>query len=114
MAGTFSFDWQYSTADIGDLPDHPPAEFDWAGYVINGNFLLLSSQVGNNYQSGHLSVYVPIGESFGFYVQTQDNLGGAATLTVSNFTAPVPEPASMLLMAAGLAGLTLMRKRRAD
>jgi hypothetical protein len=122
FAGLYSFNWQYATNDIGDpigdpdngVPPSPPSVFDVAGYTVGGTPYQLSTQGGASAQSGQvLSLNLAAGTHLGFYVETLDNLNGAATFTVSNFTAPVPEPATMVLMAMGLAGLGIARRRRA-
>ena len=98
VAGTFSFDWAFSSTDtLG-------AGYETAGYLKNGQPQLYPNDLGN-ILSGRKSVPVTAGDVFGFYVITQDNLGGSASLTISDFSAPVPEPASVAMMALGLLGL---------
>ena len=97
-AGTFSFNWAYSSTDSGG------AFFDAAGYPKNGQFQL-TDNFGDTSQSGQLSLSVVAGEVIGFHVTTRDNGFGSASLTISNFSAPVPEPASVAMMALGLLGL---------
>ena len=97
-AGTFSFNWAYSSTDsLG-------AAYDLAGYLKNGQFQL-TDDGGSNTQSGLVSLSVAAGDVIGFHVTTLDNYGGSASLTISNFSAPVPEPASVAMMALGLLGL---------
>lgn len=109
-AGTFSFNWVYtSTDDLG-------AFYDPAGYIKNGQ-IQLTDDGGSNNQSGQVSVLVAAGDLIGFHVTTLDNYGGSASLVISNFSAPlpVPEPASVAMMALGLlglAGVCAARRRR--
>lgn len=99
-AGTFSFDWSYNTTDgAGPL-------WDPAGYIKSGQFQLTAND-GASGQSGQVSILVAAGELIGFHVTSEDNFGGNASLTITNFSAPlpVPEPASAAMMALGLLGL---------
>ena len=105
-AGTFSFNWAYTSTDIDGA--------DPAGYLKNGQFQLTVDGGGNS-QSGQLSLLVAAGDVIGFHVKTVDNGFGSASLTISNFSAPVPEPASVAMMALGLLGLAgavAARRRR--
>lgn len=105
--GTFSFDWSYQTADFDGGPVQDPA-----GYFRNGVFKL-SVDGGAFSQSGSFSLGVNAGDVIGFWVATTDNAYGPSQLTISNFSAPVPEPGAAALMALGLAGLVAWRARRA-
>lgn len=75
--------------------------YDPAGYWHSGPFQL-TDEGGGSVQSGDVSIAVAKGDTIGFWVRTKDNLFGNASLTISNFSAPVPEPASLALMALGL------------
>ena len=53
------------------------------------------------------------GDSFGFRIFTVDNLFGRASVTISNFSAPIPEPSTVLslLVLGGLgAGLKYLNR----
>ena len=107
-AGTFSFNWAYYSTDIDG------AVYDPAGFLKNGQFQL-TDDLGANSQSGQFSLLVAAGDVIGFHVTTLDNEAGSASLTISNFSAPVPEPASVAMMALGLlglAGVAAARRRR--
>ena len=99
-AGSFSFSWAFSSHDsIG-------VAYESAGYLKNGQIHQLFPSDASNIPSGsEPSVQVAMNDVIGFYVLTQDNQGGSASLTISNFSAPVPEPASVAMMALGLLGL---------
>jgi hypothetical protein len=57
---------------------------------------------------------VTAGNIFGFRVHTADNLFGDGELTVSSFTAPVPEGSTLSLLALGALGVTVVMRRRAQ
>jgi hypothetical protein len=103
--GIFSFDYVFNTLD-----NFPPfIGYDKAGYLLGAGFYLLTDLDG---VGGSVSVPVHSGELFGFRVITLDNQGEPGILTVTNFSAPVPEPASFWLMATGaLMGVLLARIR---
>lgn len=107
-AATISFDWVYTTADSDLLADA-------AGYVLNGVFYSLNSTTSST-SSGHTTVSVEAGDTFGWYVSSTDELGGRATLALTNVTlssvSAVPEPAPLAGMIGGLAVLGLVARRR--
>ncbi len=108
-SGTFSFHWAYATNDSSGDPMYDPA-----GYWHNGQFQL-TQDGGAISQSGDFSLQVAKGDLIGFHIGTTDNSFGNATMTISNFSAPVPEPASAAVMALGLAvvaGVAVARRRR--
>lgn len=102
-AGTVQFDFSYASFDF------PGA--DYAGYLTGGVFHKLADIDG---QASSVSFAVNAGELFGFRVGTADNTSEPGILTVMNFSAPegaaVPEPASVLMMAAGVAALVVGRR----
>jgi hypothetical protein len=103
--GKVSFDWTYETTDSsGPL-------WDPAGY-FDPEEKRLSNDLGSMSQSGSISFSVNAGDVIGFHIGTLDNGGGNATLTISNFSAPIPEPASMAMMGLGLAAVAGVAARR--
>ncbi|MFM2380367.1 MAG: hypothetical protein RLZZ143_2949 [Cyanobacteriota bacterium] len=105
-AGTVTFDWNYSTADVS-------AFWDTFGYLLNGSFTQVTNNGGGFVQNGTSTFNVLAGDSFGFRVFTRDNLLGRGSVTISNFSAPVPEPSTVLslLVLGGLgAGLKYLKR----
>ena len=101
-AGTVTFDWNYSS---NDSPG-----FDGFGYLLNGSFSFLANSSG---QSGTSTFNVLAGDSFGFRIFTSDNIVGPGIVTISNFSAPIPEPSTVLslLVLGGLgAGLKYLKR----
>ncbi|NCQ98561.1 MAG: PEP-CTERM sorting domain-containing protein [Microcystis aeruginosa L211-101] len=106
-AGTVTFDWNYSTADI----DGP--RWDPFGYLLNGSFTQVTNNGGGVVQNGTSTFNVLAGDSFGFRIFTDDNRLGPGSVTISNFSAPVPEPSTVLslLVLGGLgAGLKYLKR----
>lgn len=100
-AGTWSFDWSYFSSDTGI--------FDSGGYLLNGVYTELANNAGTG-SSGSVSVPVNAGDIIGYRVVSLDGAFGPGTLTVKNFSAPVPAPASLALL--GMGGLVAARRRR--
>jgi hypothetical protein len=100
-SGNFAFDWGTTTVDTGT--------WDSAGYLINGAYTVLAF---NNTSPGGGSVSVPVnaGDIIGFRCFSADGALGRITLTVTNFSGPIPAPASLALL--GLGGLVAGRRRR--
>jgi len=112
-SGTFSFNWAYTTNDSGG-PGGPPLLwpfYDPASYVVNTQTQLTVDE-GLQFQSGSISVLVSQGDVIGFRIDSVDNFAGNATLTITNFMAPIPEPASVALMSLGLLGVAVVAARR--
>ncbi len=104
-AGTVTFDWNYSTND-GPF-------FDRFGYLLNGSFTQVTNNGGGVVQNGTSTFNVLAGDSFGFRIFTRDNSVGPGSVTISNFSAPIPEPSTVLslLVLGGLgAGLKYLNR----
>jgi hypothetical protein len=98
FAGSLSFDWNFTA--------NAPSQF---GYTINNIFTSLSTGTG----SGSFSVGVVPGAIFGF--RTIASYLGATNLvsvTISNFSGPVPEPSIAMLAVSGAIALMLLREVR--
>ena len=102
------FNWTYSSLDFG-------AQFDPAGYIINGTEFQLSPswslpQVG---ATGVTTVDLNGGDNFGFYVDTVDNLFGSASLQVTGpEVIATPEPSCLALLAVGMIALGALSLKR--
>lgn len=95
--GIFAFNWSY-------VSDDDPT-FDESFYIHN-TFFPLSDTSG---ESGSVSIPVIGGDTIGFSIESIDGEFGAGSLTISSFSAPIPEPASLGLLAG--AGILLLRRR---
>lgn len=107
-----SFHWDYLTDDEAGSSN------DLFGYSLNGVFTALSAADSWDAQSGNVSLSLAAGTVFSFTMQSADSIFGAATATVSAFSATpsaVPEPSSMALLFGGVlmcGGLSWMRKQQ--
>lgn len=96
-SGLLSFAWNFS--------DNGPAAQAF-GITLNGAFTSIASSTSN----GNFSIAVNPGDIFGFRLAANYNSNG--TVTISNFTAPVPEPAVSALIAVGAVALIALREVR--
>jgi hypothetical protein len=105
--GLVQFQYSYFSLDTVALCGSP---CDLAGYLINGTFTALADDI--NQQPGTTSAFaVTAGDVFGFRVETADNLGEPGILTVTDFSAPVPEPGTTSLILVAAAAMVAARVR---
>lgn len=109
-ATQLAFHWDYSTDDEAGSSN------DRFGYTLDGVFTALSAADSWDPQSGNVSLSLAAGSVFSFTMQSTDSIFGAATASVSAFSASaVPEPGSMALLLGGVlmcGGLSWMRKQQ--
>jgi hypothetical protein len=104
--GIANFHWAYHSDDDDAL-------YDPFGWLLNGTFSVLTHDGKDSVnQSGNVSIPVSAGDIFGFRMNSDDSMNGAATATVSGFSAPVPLPAAVWLFGTGLFGVLWQIKRK--
>jgi len=115
FTGTVSFDYSFGAGDPDFGVNH-----NQFGLIENGAHVLLFDSVddgaGTNPLFVSTSFQVTAGETFGFYMSTDQNDGaGGQSFTIDDFdaTGDVPEPASLTLLA-GAIGLLLLRLKSAE
>ncbi len=103
-SGDVMFSWTYTTFD------RDGSTFDPAGYIINGTLhqFTANGQPTGSTQSNWASFGVNAGDTFGFFVDSSDNLYGPGQLTISN----TPEPGSFALLGSGMAAVWMLSRRR--
>jgi len=104
--GLVTFDWSFRTSDKHG------ARFDPFGFILNGIFHKLTDNSRKRREHGTFSFEVHKGDVFGFRQRSINSEFGAATTTVSNFSAPVPIPAAIWLMTSSLLGLFGMQRKQ--
>lgn len=80
QSGLYSFDWEYATADDGEIFD--------PGVYSNGSWLPLTLTAGDLNQAGRFTFQANAGDVIGFGVNSVDGTEGAATLKISKFLHP--------------------------
>ncbi|MCZ8191425.1 MAG: PEP-CTERM sorting domain-containing protein [Microcystis sp. LE19-338.1B] len=115
-AGTVTFNWNYSTADalVDSFCSNLPNNFcDPFIVLVNGVQTIPLNPSGGTTQSGTSTFNVLAGDSFGFRIATADNFFGPGSVTISNFSAPIPEPSTVLsLLVLGGLGTGLKYLKR--
>lgn len=93
--------------------DEDGADFDPAGYMLNGQMYQLSPVgiYGPITTDGSVSLALHTGDRFGWYVRSMDSMLGRATLTISVSAVPEPGTYAMMLVGLGLAGAIAKRRR---
>jgi hypothetical protein len=112
--GIVTFDWSYVTSDgRGSF-------FDPLVLLLNGTpTQQLTDNNGGLNQTGTNSFSVSAGDTFGFGIETLDNMQGAASTTFSNFSVPsapaaaVPEPMTILGTVTALGFGAAFKRRQA-
>lgn len=102
---TFNIQWTYNTSDLDP-------SFDPAGLYYNGSLLQLSDDAGANTQTGSIGFSVFTGDVYGLYVDTVDDLFGAADLAVNVNETPLPAALPLLGSGLGLFGFVVRRRKR--
>lgn len=99
-----SFSFVHTTDDDPLIP-----ELDISGYLVGGSFWSLSGTA----IAGTGGFAVAAGEGFGFGIETADNWGGSAYLTITDFEVQaVPEPGTCTILVFALTGLITLRLAR--
>ena len=87
--GPVSFHWDYTS--IVDPASSNPFKF-----VVNNVATDIYADSSASVSSNTYNTTVTAGQKFGFEIAASNNTHGGAYVTISNFSAPVPEPMSIL------------------
>ncbi len=83
------------------------------GYHVGGTDFGLTDPAGPSSQDGSASFLVGAGSAFGWFLASEPRIGGVAdAVGFSADIAPIPAPASLMLLASAAAALFGMRLRR--
>jgi hypothetical protein len=103
QTGIVTFRYLFTTLDV----DQFGGVYDDAGFLTNDQFTPFSQLLSPDPVFAFFPVFA--GDTFGFRVETGDNLGEPGILTISDFTAPqpveapVPEPSLGIIVFLGIA-----------
>jgi hypothetical protein len=89
--GLWTFDWAFTAGDT--------TAFDHAYFLINDAAVYLGSACCDVTITGTAAMEVQAGDVIGFRIVSQSGIFGPATMTVTNFIAPLPSPPFLALMA---------------
>ena len=101
-SGLLAFHWSANLTHAGGFAP------SFAAIVINGVQTNLTTTDGTT--SGDFAIAINTNDTFGF--RSGVNYVGSASLTITNFSAPVPEPAIAALIITGVVGLMALREAR--
>lgn len=112
ITGTVGFDWTqtvnyayFQTAGSFTVTD--PIDGSFTLDIANGNGTIATGIKTLTVNAGDTITFTAHASNF----DSQNFVGGSVELT--NFTGDIPEPVSMALLGVGLAGLGLIRRRKA-
>lgn len=109
---TAAFDASYEISWSFFAFDEDGPAYDPFGYFVEDVFVQLSDDDGANFQFGSFVLDVLAGDVFGFFIKSTDDVAGPSNAFIAGQEiAPIPLPASGLLLMAGLGGLALRRRK---
>lgn len=99
--GLFHFMYVFNTFDL--------PTYQYGGYIDHLGFHQLADTDG---MSGSITVPVVAGEVIGFRAGGDNQSGLPGVLTITDFSAPVPEPGTLQLLLVGVAASAVLVYRR--